>query len=75
MQSAKWPQIEELFQRVLDAEDPQAIIAQEPDPEVAEAVRHLWRNYLAADASGFLEQPVETVRDLLDQADEQDLEA
>lgn len=68
MLSEKWPQIDDLFHRTLDADDPEALLENEPDPEVAAAVRRLWRHHLAASASGFLEHPVTTVRDLLERA-------
>ena len=62
--SENWSRIDELFDKVLDAEDP-SLIDLEPDAEVAQAVRLLWKSHIEAGESGFLEQPFTIVRNLI----------
>lgn len=48
----------ELFDRLLDATDPEGLLAAEKDLEVREAAGRLWRHHLTAEQEGFLDRTV-----------------
>src|SRR5215471_8443410 len=54
----------ELFLRMLDSDDPAALLTLESDREVGAEAELLWRNHLAADEDGFLAEPPSLVRGL-----------
>src|SRR3954468_3485555 len=58
---ADWERVQSLFERMLDAEDADAIRAEESDPAVAEAAAKLYANHQRAEAAGFLDQPVQVM--------------
>jgi tetratricopeptide (TPR) repeat protein len=49
----------ELFDRLLDAADPEELLAREEDREVREGARNLWRHHLSAEQQGFLDRPID----------------
>src|SRR6266540_2853062 len=60
----QWKAVEDLFQRLMDATDPQAILESEPDRVVAEAARQLWENDALAKGESFLEKTITFVQEL-----------
>jgi len=60
----RWPSVEELFDRLMDAADPDEVLRQEPDRAVAVAAARLWRNDQAAAIGGFLEEPLTLIGQL-----------
>src|SRR5580658_1535668 len=50
--------VQNLFDRLLDSEDPAGLLAHEADPDVREAAALLWNHHLMAGREGFLEKPV-----------------
>ena len=59
-----WERALELFDRLLGAKDPEAALAEEPDPEVRSVAKELWKRHKAAETEGFLEEPPRIVRGL-----------
>jgi serine/threonine protein kinase len=55
---------QELFLRMLDSADPDAVLSMEPDGAVRAHAKELWLNHVRAEKDSFLEQPPELVRQL-----------
>ena len=54
----KWKLMEALFDRLMDADDPEAVLRLEPNREIAQAVRRLWENDQGAAGRGPLDQTI-----------------
>ncbi len=65
-QSEDWARIDSLFERLLDSGDA-GLLDQEPDKNLAEAVRKLYEQHLKATNEGFLGDPITLVRDLAEE--------
>jgi tetratricopeptide (TPR) repeat protein len=59
-----WMRIQSLFERIVESHDHAAILAGEPDSEVAEEAGRLFRNHIQAVEAGFLDQPITLIREL-----------
>ena len=53
----RWPRVQALFEAMLDASDPQSVLAAEPDDEVVGFVRRLFENHEQAGREAFLDKP------------------
>jgi serine/threonine protein kinase len=60
----QWRQLQQLFERMLDSGQPEAVLRDEPDGAVRDAARRLFRDHLDAAASGFLDEPITLVERL-----------
>jgi len=56
---ARWDSLTELFDRLLTAADPAAVLAAEPDPELRQAAEALWKHHLEASSENFLGRSLE----------------
>jgi serine/threonine protein kinase/tetratricopeptide (TPR) repeat protein len=63
-----WPRVESLFERMLTAEDPGAVLAAESDAAVARAAESLYGYHQQAQAENFLDEPITLVCNLDPQA-------
>jgi serine/threonine protein kinase/tetratricopeptide (TPR) repeat protein len=59
-----WQRARELFERLFETSDPEALLRTERDPAVAALARRLWENDHVASAHGFLAEPLTLVRRL-----------
>jgi serine/threonine protein kinase len=50
----KWGTLTDLFERLLAGDDPETVLASEPDPEIREAAGNLWRHHVRAAQEDFL---------------------
>jgi tetratricopeptide (TPR) repeat protein len=57
-----WQQVEVLFDLLMDASDPEAVLQAAPDPVIAAAARRLWQNDQLAAGRNFLDEPITFVR-------------
>src|SRR5215472_11319934 len=55
--SAKWEAVIRLFERALDSEEPESVLAHEEDPEISAEARKLLEDHHRADETEFLAQP------------------
>ena len=69
-----WPRVESLFDRMLTAEDPRAVLAAESDAAVAHAAESLYGCHQQVQAENFLGEPITLVRNLDPQAASTDLQ-
>ena len=60
----QWKRVEELFQRLIDAAEPEKVLNMEPDRPIAEAARRLWENDARASGESFLEKTITFVQEL-----------
>jgi len=63
--SELWLRIEVLFERLLESNDPEALLAGIGDPAVSNEVEHLYRAHLEATEAGFLDQPITLIAKLM----------
>ncbi len=54
-----WQRLTDLFDRLLDSDNPQGMLAAEPDPELRSAALNLWRHHVRAGQEDYLAHPVE----------------
>lgn len=59
-----WQKVEELFGRMIESDDPDSILAQESDPEIAAIAGRLYRNHQQAEEAHFIEEPITLVKGL-----------
>jgi hypothetical protein len=59
-----WDRVEGLFDRMVESDDPWAVLAQETDPAAAHAAERLYRAHLDANSRGFLDATITLVHDL-----------
>ncbi len=64
-----WVRIHALFEKMMDASDPAAVLAAETDPVIAGAADRLHSNHQQAQAKGFLDEPITLVRNLHPESD------
>lgn len=60
----QWNLAKALFERLLDASDPEELLGSEQEPGVARLARRLWENDQRASGEGFLAEPLTLVRRL-----------
>jgi serine/threonine protein kinase len=60
----EWTRVEALFERLLEARDPQALLTAESDSSIAAAAALLLDHHLKAGLEGFLDEPITLIRDL-----------
>jgi eukaryotic-like serine/threonine-protein kinase len=59
MDECQWTRLTDLFERLLEAADPEAVLAAEPEFEVRAAALPLWQHHMRANEEKYLEVPVE----------------
>src|ERR1700744_4992877 len=59
-----WAHVEALFDRLMDADDPEVVLRDEPNRAVADAARRLWESDRLAASKGFLDEPLTLVKGL-----------
>jgi hypothetical protein len=56
--SDAWVKAIALFERLAESDEPDAILAAEPDPEVARTAQNLFRSHQQATDTEFMEEPL-----------------
>jgi serine/threonine protein kinase len=54
----RWHAVAELFDRLLDAEDPEAVLCSEPAGLIRDAAAQLWRHHVRAEEEDYLGAPI-----------------
>jgi tetratricopeptide (TPR) repeat protein len=65
--SRRWERVQALFEQALESDDPEPLLAAEPDRDLADQVRRLLANHYSADEESFLAEPSALIRHLTEE--------